>query len=79
MRNACKEACAAAGCAARNHEEQVTDEELQALAQRRAEALRLEFEAQGKLPADKLAVEPIEKVEAADKKTVQSKFSLTTK
>lgn len=59
--------------------EQVSDEELQALAQRRAEALRLEFEAQGKLPADKLAVEPIEKVEAADKKTVQSKFSLTTK
>ena len=59
--------------------EQVSDEELQALAQRRAEALRQEFQAQGALPADKVAVQSVEKVEAADKKSVQSKFALTSK
>jgi hypothetical protein len=56
--------------------EQVSDQELQALAQRRAEGVQAEFAAQGKLPADRIRIEAVEKVDAADKKMVESKFAL---
>jgi hypothetical protein len=62
-----------------NESEKVSDDELQALAQRRADALKQEFEAQGKLPMDRVAIEPVEKVEAAVQKMVESKFALTPK
>lgn len=56
--------------------EPVSEEELKALAQRRADAVAQEFAAQGKLPADRVAMQPVEKVDAAGKKTVESKFAL---
>jgi uncharacterized protein involved in outer membrane biogenesis/outer membrane protein OmpA-like peptidoglycan-associated protein len=59
--------------------EQVSDEELKALAQRRADVVKEEFSTQGKLPMDRVAIEAVEKVEAADKKMVESKFALTPK
>jgi hypothetical protein len=62
-----------------NESEKVSDEELQALAQRRADALKQEFAAQGKLPMDRVGIEAVEKVEAADQKMVESKFALAPK
>lgn len=56
--------------------EQVTDEELKALAQRRADAIAQEFAAQGKLPAERIVIQPVEKVDAADKKMIESKFAV---
>jgi hypothetical protein len=56
--------------------EPVSDEELQALAQRRAEAVKQEFATQGKLPAERVTMQPVEKVDAAGKKTIESKFAL---
>lgn len=56
--------------------EQVSDEELKALAQRRADGVKAEFAAQGKLSAERIAVEPVEKVDATDKKMIESKFAL---
>ena len=59
--------------------EQVSDEELKALAQRRADAVKEEFATQGKLPLERVAIEPVEKVEVGDKKMVESKFALVPK
>nr|MCU0973660.1 DUF748 domain-containing protein [Burkholderiales bacterium] len=59
-----------------NESEQVSDEELKALAQRRADAVKAEFATQGKLAMDRVAIEPVEKVESADNKVVESKFAL---
>jgi outer membrane protein OmpA-like peptidoglycan-associated protein len=59
-----------------NESEQVSDEELKALAQRRADAVKAEFATQGKLAMDRVAIEPVEKVESADNKMVESKFAL---
>jgi hypothetical protein len=56
--------------------EQVSDEELQTLAQRRADGVQAEFAAQGKLPADRIRIEPVEKVDAAGNKMIESKFAL---
>ncbi|HQR52880.1 MAG TPA: DUF748 domain-containing protein [Burkholderiales bacterium] len=58
--------------------EQVSDEELKALAQRRADGVKAEFAAQGKLPAERISVEPVEKVDAAGKKMIESKFTLVS-
>ncbi len=56
--------------------EQVSDEELKALAQRRADGVKAEFATQGKLSAERIAIEPVEKVDAAGKKMIESKFAL---
>lgn len=56
--------------------EQVSDEDLKALAQRRAEAVKQEFEAQGALAMDRFVIEPPEKVDAAEGKLTPMKFTL---
>jgi hypothetical protein len=56
--------------------EQVSEEELKALAKQRADAVKEELARQGKVPPERISIEPIEKVEVGGTKMVESKFAL---